>query len=265
MVRIELVSALALALAAAPANARMRAGPAIDYQVYDRLTRTYVDARGLVDYSGLKREIGALRGFVDQLAATSPDNRPQLFADDGERLRYYVMAYNAWVLYIAASEYPSKTSLWRFGLFRNRDIRLGGRASSLEHLEHEIIRKRFRDPRIHFYINCAAASCPALERGVIAPGGTDEALERAARRFINDPAHVRFDAATRRLYLSKIFDWFAGDFLGYLRDRRKMAAPHIADYILTYLQGPARDALAKTPRSHVAVRYLSYDKSLNEQ
>src|SRR5262245_48883447 len=123
----------------------------IDYREYDRLTRLYVSPSGRVDYAGLQKEAPALRGVVDQLVATSPANRPELFRDNSEKLRYYVTAYNAWVLYIAASEYPSKTSLWRFGLFRNRDIKLGGRDATLEYLEHEIIRTRFHDPRIHFY------------------------------------------------------------------------------------------------------------------
>ena len=237
----------------------------IDYREYDRLTRTYVNEAGRVDYAGLKRELPALKSFVDQLAATSPDNRPELFADAGERLRYYLTAYNAWVLYIAASEFPSQTSLWRFGLFRNRAIKLGGRDTTLEYLEHEIIRKRFRDPRIHFYINCAAVSCPPLERGVIAAGQTEAALERAARRFVNDPAYVRFDASARRLYLSKIFDWFEADFLDFLRTGRRIEHPHIAQYLLIYLDGPARDALAGTPPGALKVSYSSYDKSLNEQ
>ena len=59
----------------------------IDYREYDRLTRTYVNEAGRVDYAGLKRELPALESFVYQLAATSPDNRPELFVDAGERLR----------------------------------------------------------------------------------------------------------------------------------------------------------------------------------
>jgi hypothetical protein len=236
----------------------------IDYREYDRLTRLYVSPSGRVDYAGLKNELPALRGFIDQLGATSPDNRPELFPDDWEKLRYYMTAYNAWVLYVAASEYPSKTSLWRFGLFRNRDIKLGGRDTTLEYLEHEVIRKRFHDPRIHFYINCAAVSCPRLEQGAIPAGKTDAALDRAARRFVNDTTNVRYDAAGRRLYLSKIFDWFAEDFLAFLKTRRGIAQPHIAQYILIYLEGPAREALAKTSPDAVTVAYFPYDKSLNE-
>lgn len=238
----------------------------INYSEYDRLTRKYVDGRGLVNYAGLKSELPALKTFIDQISAVSPESHSQLFPDGGEQLRYWMTAYNAWVLYIAASEYPSKSALWNFvGLFRNRDIRIGGRASSLEEVEHKIIRKRYKEPRIHFYINCAAASCPALQQGAIPPGKTFDVLDQAAKRFINDTKHVKYDPAAKKLYLSKIFDWFADDFLTYLKEKKGIPQPHISQYILMYLDGPTRDALQNTPVREISISYFSYNKTLNEQ
>jgi Protein of unknown function, DUF547 len=238
----------------------------INYSEYDRLTREYVDARGLVNYKGLKSELGALKTFIDQISAVSPHSHPQQFKDGGEQLRYWMTAYNAWVLYIAASEYPSKNSLWNFlGLFRNRDIKLGGKPMKLGDLEHKIIRAGYKDPRIHFYINCGAAGCPALRQGTIPQLKTWEALDESARRFINDPKNVKYDEAAKRLHLSKIFDWFQDDFLNYLKEKNGDQTPHIAQYILLYLDGPSREALQKTPPDEIRVSYFSYDKSLNEQ
>jgi hypothetical protein len=233
-----------------------------DYAEYDRLLRAYVDARGLVNYAGLKKEIGALKAFVDRLGATDP----LAIKDAGERLRYYLTSYNAWVLYYAANAYPSKSEMWNFiGMFRDHEIVMGGRKSSLETLEHKIIRAQFKEPRVHFYLNCAAYSCPALWQGAIPAGKTWEVLEQSAKRFINDQRHLKYEAAQKRLYLSKIFDWFANDFLSYLKTQKGIQQPHIAQYILLYLDGPAREALAKTPVNELSVRYYSYDRSLNEQ
>ena len=238
----------------------------MNYSEYDRLTRKYINAQGLVDYKGLKSELPALKTFIDQISAVSPESHSQLFPDGGEQLRFWMTAYNAWVLYIAASEYPSKSSLWSFiGTFRNRDIRLGGRASSLEELEHKIIRAKYKEPRIHFYINCAAYSCPPLWQGVIAPGKTWDVLDQSAKRFINDPRNVKFDPATKKLQLSKIFDWFKDDFMTFLKNKKGVAQPHISQYILMYLDGPTRAALEKTPVGEISVSYFSYNKSLNEQ
>jgi hypothetical protein len=92
-----------------------------------------------------------------------------------------------------------------------------------------------------------------------------EALDDSARRFINDPKNVKYDAAAKRLYLSKIFDWFEDDFLNYLKEKRGDQTLHIAQYILLYLDGPSREELQKTPLDEIRVSYFSYDKSLNEQ
>src|SRR5262245_7926148 len=238
----------------------------INYSEYDRLTRKYVDGRGLVNYNGLKSELPALKGFIDQISEVSPHSHPQQFKDGGEQLRYWMTAYNAWVLYIAASEYPANNALWNFlGLFRNRAIKLGGKPMGLEDLEHGIIRKGYKEPRIHFYINCAAFSCPGLWQGAIPEGKTWDVLEQSAKRFINDTKHVKYDATTRTLYLSKIFDWFSSDFLTYLQEKKGIAEPHISQYIALYLEDPAREALAKTPVSEIKVKYYSYNKKLNEQ
>lgn len=238
----------------------------INYSEYDRLTRAHVNKDGLVNYNGLKGELPALKSFIDQISAVSPHSHSQLFKDGGEQLRYWMTAYNAWVLYIAASEYPAKNSLWNFvGLFRNREIKLGGKPLGLEDLEHKIIRAGYKEPRIHFYINCAARSCPSLWQGAIAQGKTWDVLEQSAQRFVNDTKHVRYDAATKTLYLSKIFDWFSGDFLGYLKEKQGIGQPHISQYIALYLNGDAKAALAAVPVKELNVKYLSYNKKLNEQ
>ncbi|MCL4523233.1 MAG: DUF547 domain-containing protein [Acidobacteria bacterium] len=257
---------IALSLGTATAHAQTAAAEQFSFDEFDRITRAYVNERGLVNYAGLKQELQALRVFVDRLAAYGPDNKPDWFPTAESRKRYFLMAYNANVLYIAASAYPDKHSLWSWiGLFKSHEIVLGGRRLSLNVLEHEILRKEFRDPRIHFYINCAARSCPALARGAIPPGETDAALERAVRRFLNDPGHVRVDEASRTLYLSAIFKWFREDFLRYLKEERGLAQPGLAEYAALYLDPDARAALARVPAGQLHIKFLDYDKSLNEQ
>ncbi len=239
---------------------------AIDYSQFDRLTRTYINADGLVNYVALKRELAVLKTFTDQLSTVSPDSHPQLFKDDKDKLRYFATAYNAWVLYLVTSNYPKRDLLWGLLGFKDQQIRLGGQMSSLETLEHKILRPRFKDPRVHFYINCAAKDCPPLPQGAIPSGQTDAALDQAARRFINNTKYVNYDAARKRLSISPIFKWFAEDFLGYLKTQRGPASPHIAQFLLQYLNdGAIKTALAGVPVSELSVSYKSYDKALNEQ
>jgi Protein of unknown function, DUF547 len=244
----------------------------IDYSEFDRLTRKYVNGQGLVDYAGLKTELSALKRFVDQLAAVSPDSHPQLFTDEKDKLRYFATAYNAWVLYIVTYNYPTKDIMWGriAGIgpklkFKDKQIRLGGQDISLETLEHKILRPRFADPRIHFYINCAALSCPPLPQGAIPDGKTDEVFDQRARLFMNNTKYVRYDAEKKKLYLSSIFKWFESDFLNYLKNKRGEQNPHIVQYVLLYLEGPSKEALLRTPIDQISISYYHYDTNLNEQ
>lgn len=236
------------------------------YGEYDRLTRAYANEHGGVNYAGLKKEMAALKDFIAQLEAASPENKPEWFPNEDERKRYYLTAYNAYILFYAVSAYPDRHGLWsRLGLFKNKDIILGGRKLTLNSLEHNIIRKEFLDPRIHFALNCGARSCPPLKAGVIPPNATENELEQAARRFINDPANVRFDESNLMLYLSKIFDWFEGDFLNYLRVKQGIIEPRIAQYVGLYLTGSIARSLASVPANALTIRHLDYDKELNEE
>lgn len=239
---------------------------AFSYAEYDRLVGKYVDQRGRVNYAALKKEMALLKAFLDQLAASSPENKPEMFSSDGESKRYYLTAYNAYVLYYAAVAYPDKHALWaKLGWFKNKDVTLGGRKLTLNELEHNIIRKKFLDPRIHFYLNCGANSCPPLKAKAIAEGATEAELEEAARSFINDSSNVRFDANSRTLYLSKIFDWYEEDFVDYLRVKRGLSQPRIVEYIKLYLDGTGAKELARIPAEKIRVKHLDYDKGLNEQ
>jgi hypothetical protein len=264
-IRVAAMTVAALFAAAATAQAQPGAESPFSFDDFDRLTRTYVNAEGLVDYAGLKKELPALRAVVERMAAHGPHNRPAEFSSSESRLRYYLMAYNANVLYITASAYPDRRALWNWlGLFVDHDIVLGGRQLSLNALEHQILRREFRDPRIHFYINCAARSCPPLPQGAIPPGGTEQALDEAARRFLSDPRHCRFDASTGTLYLSRIFDWFEEDFLAFQKERGA-ESPSLAGYALRYLNPKTRAAVERVSAGRLRVKFLDYDKSLNEQ
>lgn len=261
-----LVLSLPLKNYATPINITDNKPSSFSYEVYDQVTRTYVNEQGQVDYKKLKANLSSLRSFIDLLARVSPESNPELFTDQEEKKRYYLTAYNALVMFFGANAYPDKHVLWsKLGYFKDKDIVLGGRKISLNHLEHEIIRKQFSDPRIHFYINCGANSCPPIRKGVIGQNKTENELDDAAKKFINSSSNVRFDAANKTLYLSKIFDWFEKDFIGYLKVKRGLENPHISQYIALYLNEADSKALSAIPISNIKIKYLDYDKDLNEQ
>ena len=237
-----------------------------DYTPLQSVLSNYVDAKGMVDYAPLKRNRGDLDKMIEQISAVSPDNKPQLFPTREAKLAYWINAYNAWILRIVVDNYPTssitKIGVIPYGAFFVKRVSLGGERMTLRSLENDVIRARFHDPRIHFAINCASASCPPLSTRVYLPGTLDEQLDAAARKFINDNRQVRLDVGGNRIELSKIFDWYASDFTESLSSKPG-GKRTVMDYIRGYLDDERRQALAKIPNAKV--NYQDYDWSLNDQ
>ena len=236
------------------------------YNPLQRVLTRHVGADGRVDYAALKQNRGDLDRMIEQISAVSPDNKPQLFPTREAKLAYWINAYNAWILRVVADNYPTssitKIGLIPYGAFFVKRVRLGGEQMTLRSLENDIIRARFHDPRIHFAVNCASASCPPLSARVYLPDTLDEQLDSAARAFINDDRQVNFDVAGNRIGLSKIFDWYASDFTESLSSTPG-GKRTVMDYIRIYLTNARRQVLARIPNAKVS--YQDYDWSLNDQ
>ena len=85
---------------------------------------------------------------------------------------------------------------------------------SLNDIEHRILRGRFREPRIHFAINCASNGCPPMRPQAYEPEGIRSTLNAATRQFLASEWNCRIDDAERRIYVSRIFRMYAEDFAG---------------------------------------------------
>jgi hypothetical protein len=249
-------------LAAGPATARPQEAT-FDTSPYARVLESYVTPGGEVRYAELKRNPAELDAFLRQLAAISPENRPELFPTPASRMAYWINAYNAFVIHGVLRAYPVESVRdlkLGFGLlfFKRAVFVAGGKKYSLDDIEHGILRKQFAEPRIHFAVNCASLSCPTLRREPYAAERLEEQLEKAAREFIGkeDNVWMRGDV----LFLSKIFDWYGKDFLKAL-ERDGVANPALADYVARYLPEPLAARLREEkPR----IEFYGYDWSLND-
>ncbi len=204
-----LVTVATLLLAPPPASAE---GFDHAYTTWDKVLRRHVDDRGRVDYAAVAEDPG-LDAFLAELAAVPPD-RVAAFSDE-QKVAFYVNAYNAITFATIVAAMPTDSI---------RDIRpdpweatrwtVGGRRMSLNEIEHKKLRRDLSEPRVHFVLVCAAVSCPVLPDRAVLPEGLDEQLERAARAFFTDPARNRVDRSSRKVYLSRILDWYGDDFIG---------------------------------------------------
>jgi len=235
----------------------------------------FVDDDGLVDYPALAADRTALDRYYALVAAVSPETHPAQFPTEHDRLAYWLNAYNAAVLTAVLQYYPiasvrdvrPPTALFFLprlsGFFLFQRITLGGRTMSLLHLENDIVRARFGEPRIHFALNCASASCPRLPRTAFTGASLEAELEREARRFMADARNVRIDLATRRIELSPIFDWYEDDYLDWLAVHAPDAPHTLSAYVARY--APATQAAALRACADCTVTFAPYDWSLNDR
>lgn len=220
-----------------------------DHDVWSVFLKEYVQ-KGHVDYKRLHDNSGQLNNYLTLLESQPPS------ADwtTSDRLAYWINAYNAYTIKLILDNYPVQSikdigdkvqiplinSTWDI-----KFINIGGEKLSLNDIEHRILRQEFNEPRIHFAIVCASKSCPSLRSEAYLPGTIDEQLEEQTVAFINDAS--KNDLAEDNLEISKIFDWFNGDFT---------KEGNLIDFINSYSQ--------TSINPDATIRYLDYDWSLND-
>lgn len=140
-----------------------------------------------------------------------------------EQQAFWVNLYNAATVDLILDHYPVESirdisfGLLSFGPFslgpwNEPLLEVEGVALTLNDIEHRILRPIWRDPRLHYALNCASLGCPDLKQVAFSPENTAFLLDSSARSFINHPRGVRFEEGD--LVLSTIYDWFDEDFGG---------------------------------------------------
>lgn len=227
----------------------------IGHRLFDQLLRTYVHD-GWVDYQGLGTEgREAFREYLDALAVADPSG----FRDDGERITFWLNAYNALTIAGVLREYPLRSVRDVPGFFRRLRFKVAGRRLSLDDIEHGILRKEFEEPRIHFALVCASRSCPTLAASAFTRESLDDQLDTVTRGFLSRSKGLQIDREERVLRLSSIFKWYGEDFRTPEGPREKEAA--VIQFISRYVPEPERAFLGE---GRFRVEYLDYDWRLND-
>jgi hypothetical protein len=237
-----------------------------DYSGYARVLEQVVTPEGRVRYAALKENPAELKAFVAQLAAISPENRPERFPTRSAQMAYWINAYNALVLDEVTTNYPVESVRdLKFGFgflfFKRARFVAGGKPYSLDDIEHNILRRRYADPRVHFALNCASRSCPPLRRQPFLPEKLEEQLELATREFMARQENVWMRGDV--LFLSAIFDWYEDDFVrgAAAGSSRGKGSPSVVDYVVRYLPP---EVAARIERQRPRVEFYNYDWSLND-
>jgi len=222
-----------------------------DFSNWDRLLHEYVDADGHVAYDTLLRQDRAtFKAYLAALAKAQPDAWPQT-----EQLAFWINAYNSVVVAGVLDGLSAESLLGRGKLFKLWKVEVAGKKRTPDEIEHKILRARFKEPRIHFSIVCASASCPKLRPEAYVAKRLEAQLTAQARAFINDPSRNKISRADHELHLSKIFDWFKKDFEPF-------------GGVPAFLARYADDAATRhwlLSDTKFKIDYLDYDWTLNAQ
>ena len=237
----------------------IRSGDArFNHSEWDRLVRAHAKSGGRrFDYAGIKREEAALDRYLAALGAAnlSALSGPEIAA-------LFINAYNAYTVRTILNRTASDGTI---GVESIRDIPdvftveahpVGGHTLSLDGIEHGVLRPIFRDPRVHFAVNCASISCPPMPEYAFTGDALEEQLEAAAARTLGDPDYVWVEDGM--VALTRILDWFGADFTD---PANTGAESSVARFAAKY--NPEVRVFLEGRESEPPVRFLDYDWGLN--
>jgi hypothetical protein len=223
----------------------------VDHALLDEVLGEFVSEKGLVDYKKLHGNRKGLDAYTDALKKVEFE---PLGRD--EKLALLINAYNAFTLTLILDNWPldSINDIPKASRFEARRFRIGSLELSLNDIENKYLRSKFKEPRIHFAVNCASIGCPLLRNEAYRAKNIDAQLQEQARLMHNNKTWFDLDAENSVLKLTKLYEWFAGDF--------EQVSETILDHAAKFNEELA--GLLKAGK-RPTVEFLDYDWALNKQ
>jgi Protein of unknown function, DUF547 len=237
-----------------------------NYGAWDALVKKHVkwladNKQSRVDYAGFARDRAELKKVLDSMSAL-----PKAEFDGWsreQRMAFLINAYNAFTVEVILTKYPDIKSIKELGLFnrgpwKNEFFTLLGAKHHLDWIEHEELRPKYADPRVHGAVNCASIGCPALRTEAFTAAKLEAQLEDGMMRFMGDRTRNR--VAGGKVEVSSIFKWFQEDFEKGHKGFAKVEDV-FAKYATQLTDKPEEQAALKART--MPVDHLDYDWSLN--
>ncbi|WDQ19234.1 DUF547 domain-containing protein [Rhodopirellula sp. P2] len=224
-------------------------GPTMDHSTFDSLLKKHVDDDGWVDYAALKEDEAKLDSYLRAIAAAPFDAMGR-----DEKLALLINGYNASTLKLILDHMPTDSIQDIPEADRWDAVRcdIGGRKLSLNQMEHEQIRPKFAEPRVHFALVCAAVGCPPLRKEAYTASRMEEQLQAQTEYVHQHKTWFTFDPSSNQLELTKLYSWYGGDF--------EQVAGSVSAFAASY-SAELKEALENgtTPQPN----WLPYDWKLN--
>jgi len=209
----------------------------------DRFFRTYVED-GAVSYAKIQAKMIEAESLYKQIGLMKLEG-----VNDNTKKAFYVNAYNLIVIYWVTKHFPLRSPLDDSGFFDKVKHNVAGEMLTLNALEIKKLLLPYKDARFHFVLACAAKSCPPLASFCYRPETIDQQLTERTKLSINNNSWLRVDQGQKTVGLSKIFEWYKGDFT--------INGQSTIDWINKFRN-------EKIPKGY-SVEYYEYDWRLNDQ
>ncbi len=214
------------------------------------------------NYKGFAAVRAELKSVLDGLSVVS---QAQFNAWSKEQqMAFLINAYNAFTVEIILTKYPDIKSIKELGSFnrgpwKNEFFTLLGAKRHLDWIEHEQLRPKYAEPRVHVAVNCASIGCPALFPEAFTATKMEAMLEDGMRRFLGDRTRNKYEGG--KLQVSNIFKWFKEDF-----EKGNKGFAKLEDVFAKYadLLTPDETARNQIRAKTVSISHLDYDWSLND-
>ena len=227
------------------------------HQLWTQVLKKYVKNHR-VNYQDLKKDTGTFNSYLDKLAAVKSGELSQWSRE--QKLAYWINAYNAYTIKAIIDNYPV-TSIKKIpGVWKKLTFKAGGEEITLDDIEHKKLRAELKEPRIHFAVNCASIGCPVISDEAYRAGNLDAQFEKSVKAMLNNPIQFRLDKEKKRIYLSKILEWFRDDFQEFkgVNNYGKNNGP--ISFLINYLPEAEKNYIKA---NKLSVKWLDYDWNLN--
>ena len=225
---------------------------------WNKVLNDHIKTQGhqtLFQYKDLLKDPTLFNQYILEITSVSKDQY-DLFTQK-QKLAFLINCYNALTVKLIIDNYPVKSIKDLGSFFRSpwtkRFFTFFGEHTHLDNIEHDMIRKWFDEPRIHFAVVCASLGCPTLAKDAFTESNLEDLLEKQSLNFLNDKNENRIENG--KLYLSKIFKWYGDDFEKKYGDFRRFIAPRMTN---------DPNIQKRIINKDMPTRWNDYDWNLNE-
>lgn len=171
----------------------------------DKFLSQYVTA-GLVDYSLVKSNSKELTDLISEIEST---NITEIEAQKA----LLINLYNLSTIKLIIDKYPIGSPQEITGFYDQKVIQYNNKKISLNELENEVLRKKYKDARLHFVLVCGALGCPPITNFAYTPQLLESQLNTQTTLAFDNIDFIEINNTNKKVRISEIFNWYEADFV----------------------------------------------------